>query len=145
VARQGFLLDGFPRTRRQAEALLELIGNDGIDCTIALEAPLAVVRRRLGSRRVCSRCDTPTVARNREHTVYSNRCGGTAVRRPDDTPEAIDRRLSTYDAEAAPLLAFFASWTVLVHVDSVGSPDQVFDRILEALQPVLWGAGEAVC
>jgi len=62
VKRRGFLLDGFPRTQRQAAALLQLLGSSGLDAAINLEVPAAVVRRRLLSRRVCSRCDTPTTA-----------------------------------------------------------------------------------
>jgi adenylate kinase len=71
-------------------------------------------------------------------------CGGTAVRRPDDTPDAIDRRLAQYEEEAGPLLAMFEDLGLLVTVDSVGHPAEVFERVMRSLQPVLWGTGEAV-
>jgi adenylate kinase len=144
VKRKGFLLDGFPRTQRQAASLLDLLGNHGLDAAINLEVPAAVVRRRLLSRRVCSRCDTPTTARHREHTVYCQVCGGTAVRRPDDTPDAIERRLATYEEQTGPLLGFFRDKRLLIEVDSLGSPDEVFERLMRELQPMLWGTGEAV-
>ena len=144
VQRHGFLLDGFPRTQPQAAALLDLLGATGLDAALNLEVPAAIVRRRLHARRVCSHCDTPTVARNREHTVYCQECGGTAVRRPDDLPEAIERRLATYEEQVGPLLALFSEKRLLVEVDSVGHPDDVFERVLRALRPVLWGTGEAV-
>jgi adenylate kinase len=144
VQRLGFLLDGFPRTQHQASALLTLLGGDGLDAVINLEVPAAVVRRRLVARRVCTRCETPTIARHREHTVYCQRCGGTAVRRPDDSPDAIERRLATYEEQVGPLLGFFRDRRLLVDVDSVGTPEDVFERVLRALRPILWGTGEAV-
>jgi adenylate kinase len=144
VQRRGFLLDGFPRTQRQAAGLLRLLGGHGLDAALNLEVPAAVVRRRLIARRVCTRCETPTIARNREHTVYCQACGGTAVRRSDDSPEAIEQRLATYEEQVGPLLGFFRQKGLLVEVDSVGPPDEVFERVLRALRPVLWGTGEAV-
>jgi adenylate kinase len=144
VQRFGFLLDGFPRTQPQASALLKLLGGDALDAVVNLEVPAAVVRRRLVARRVCTRCETPTVARNREHTVYCQKCGGTAVRRPDDSPEAIEKRLATYEEQVEPLLGFFREKRLLVEVDSVGPPDDVFERVLRGLRPILWGTGEAV-
>jgi len=144
VRRRGFLLDGFPRTEPQAVGLLELLSPDGLDAAINLEVPAAVVRKRLLVRRVCTRCETPTVARNREHTVYCQVCGGTAVRRPDDSPDGIERRLAAYEEQAGPLLAFFAASGVLIHIDSLGAPDDVFERLLRSLRPTLWGTGEAV-
>jgi adenylate kinase len=144
VQRLGFLLDGFPRTEPQAAGLLDLLGRAGLDAAINLEVPGAVVRRRLTARRVCTRCETPTVARNREHTVYCQACGGTAVRRPDDLPEAIERRLAAYEEQVGPLLGFFRGRRLLLEIDSTGPPDDVFDGILRVLRPVLWGEGEAV-
>jgi adenylate kinase len=144
VQRRGFLLDGFPRTEPQAAALLGLLGDSTLDAVINLEVPAAVVRKRLLVRRVCTRCDTPTVARNREHTVYCQACGGTAVRRPDDSPDGIERRLAAYEEQAGPLLGFFATAGLLVEIDSLGSPEDVFDRLMRSLQPMLWGTGEAV-
>jgi adenylate kinase len=144
VQRLGFLLDGFPRTQPQAAGLLELLGATGLDAAINLEVSAAVVRRRLIARRVCTRCETPTVARNREHTVYCQVCGGTAVRRPDDLPDAIERRLAAYEEQAGPLLGFFRDKRLLIEVDSVGAPDEVFERMMRTLRPVLWGTGEAV-
>jgi len=144
VQRRGFLLDGFPRTEPQASGLVDLLGRAGLDVAINLEVPAAVVRRRLMARRVCTRCETPTVARNREHTVYCQVCGGTAVRRPDDLPEAIERRLAAYEAQVGPLLGFFRERNLLLEIDSVGTPDDVFDALLRSLRPVLWGEGEAV-
>jgi adenylate kinase len=144
VQRRGFLLDGFPRTRAQAEGLMALMGEHPLDAVLNLDVPPSVVRRRLSARRVCTRCDTPTTARHREHTVYCQKCGGTAVRRPDDTPEGIERRLALYEDEAGPLLALFDRLGILFTIDSDGTPDEVFDRVLRSLHPAIWGTGEAV-
>jgi adenylate kinase len=144
VQRRGFLLDGFPRTRRQAAALLDLLGTAPLDAALLLDVPLDMVRCRLSARRVCRRCETPTVAMAHEDTVACRACGGVAMRRSDDTPEAIDRRLAAYEAEAAPLEQLFHDRGLLVNVDAVGDPDDVFERILVALRPTLWGTGEAV-
>ena len=71
-------------------------------------------------------------------------CGGDAVVRADDTEEAIARRLEVYETESIPLIRLFERYGVLLHVDAVGEPDEVFDRMIRALRPVLWGTGEAV-
>jgi adenylate kinase len=143
VARRGYLFDGFPRTKRQGVALLDLLGPNGLDAAIELDVPLDEVRRRLVTRRVCRRCETPAVAPGSEAEVPCP-CGGVAVRRSDDTPEAIERRLQAYEEQAGPLLRLFADRGVLVGVDSVGTTDEVFARLLQALRPVLWGEGQAV-
>jgi adenylate kinase len=144
VVRRGFLLDGFPRTQAQAQGLLDLLGTPGLHAAIHLDVPLAEVQRRLAARRVCRRCDTPTVAPAGEAVVRCPSCGGDAVVRADDTPEAIARRLEAYEAESAPLLRLFERHGLLVEVDAVGDPDEVFERMLRALRPAIWGTGEAV-
>jgi len=144
VQRRGFLLDGFPRTEPQASGLVDLLGRAGLDVAINLEVPAAVVRRRLMARRVCTRCETPTVARNREHTVYCQVCGGTAVRRPDDLRLVGCQAPLDGLGQVGPLLGFFRERNLLLEIDSVGTPDDVFDALLRSLRPVLWGEGEAV-
>jgi adenylate kinase len=144
VVRRGFLLDGFPRTVAQAQGLLSSLGNAGLDAAINLDVPVEEVQRRLASRRVCRRCDTPTVALGGELVVRCPSCGGEAVVRQDDTPEAIARRLAAHEVESVPLLALFERQGVLLTVDALGDPDEVFDRLLRRLRPAIWGTGEAV-
>ncbi len=144
VRRRGFVLDGYPRTPEQLDDLLRLLGPRGLDAAILLDVPLAEVHRRLIARRVCTRCGASILAPNGEDTVPCSVCGGVAVRRPDDTPDAIERRLATYEAEARPLVAALERRGILVEVDATGSPDEVFERLLRALRTVVWGAGEAV-
>jgi adenylate kinase len=144
VVRRGFLLDGFPRTVAQAQGLLSSLGNAGLDAAVNLDVPVEEVQRRLASRRVCRRCDTPTLAPAGEAVVRCPSCGGEAVARQDDTPEAIARRLAAHEVESVPLLALFERQGVLLKVDAVGDPDEVFDRLLRRLRPAIWGTGEAV-
>ena len=144
VRRRGFILDGFPRTPEQADHLVTLLSPGTLDGAILLDVPLDEVRRRLESRRVCVECGTSVIAEHDEDEVPCPVCGGVAVRRPDDTPEAIARRLAIYEAEAEPLLAKLRDEGVLITVDALGDPDAVFDRVLAALYPIVWGTGEAV-
>lgn len=137
VVRSGFLLDGFPRTRRQADDLERVLDPARLDAAVLLDVPLDVVRHRLGLRRVCRRCETPTVAQHGEDELVCAVCGGQAVRRDDDTPEAIEARLETHELEAAPLLRWFEDRGLLLRVDAVGSPDEVFERVHAAVAPVL--------
>lgn len=143
VRRRGFLLDGFPRTVAQTTALLDLV-DGGLDAALYLDVPTHVVRARLLARRVCPDCDAPTTALCGEDTVACHECGGKAVRRDDDTPEAIDRRLATFARTAAPVLQAFRERGLLVTIDSLGPPEEVFERVLASLRPTIWGTGEAV-
>ena len=96
---KGFLLDGFPRTDMQAQALTEMLAPAGIEVAIDIEVPDEVVTERM-------------IARGRD----------------DDTPEAIQRRLELYRAETAPLLNFYSEQNVLVSVDGLGTEEEVQDR-----------------
>lgn len=143
VRQQGFLLDGYPRTRSQAEALDGLVAPHGLDAVILLEVSLDEVRRRLTLRRVCPRCETPTVATADEPEVVCPTCGGMAVVRDDDTPDAIERRLEAHERESAPLVQWYADRGLLVRVDAMGTADAVFERVLQSVRPALVAAGHA--
>ena len=132
-AARGGLLDGFPRTIGQAEALEAMLGDDGIKLCINLEVPIELVTQRLSARRVCQECgaiytDTDVEAIS---GTCSN-CGGDVVQRSDDQPDAIRRRLETYERDTAPLLAFYEARGLLVQVDGDQSPDDV-TRAIEAV------------
>jgi adenylate kinase len=144
VDRAGFLLDGFPRTKAQAVKLLALLEPRGLDAALLLDVPRSEVERRLLARRVCPQCEAPAVALHGELTVACTSCGGVAVRRADDNPEAIARRLEAYEAQATPLEKLFAERGLLVTVDAFGPPADVFERLQRAVQPILWGEGAAV-
>ena len=106
VVNGGFLLDGYPRTPGQADALLSFVG-DRLRLALNLDVPVEVVTARM-------------VARGRE----------------DDTPESIARRLELYEAETSPLLAWAEDRGILTVVDGMGSEGEVFDRIRCVIDPV---------
>jgi adenylate kinase len=132
---KGYLLDGFPRTVAQADALVAAEGP--VDAAVALEVPDEVVLDRLTARRVCPECGWVTTTDSAIAIVACRHCGGTAVRRADDTDDAIRRRLALYESQTRPLVDWFDHRGLLVTVDGVGDPDAVFERILGALLPQL--------
>jgi adenylate kinase len=129
------LLDGFPRTLGQAEALERILGDDGIKLCINLDVPIELVTQRLSSRRVCQECGA--IYRDADVEAISgtcSNCGGDVVQRADDQPEAIRKRLETYERDTEPLLAFYESRGLLVTVDGDQSPDEVTIAIEEILR-----------
>lgn len=131
VRRRGYLLDGFPRTLAQGQALFEVLGADAADLAVEIDVPVDVVVARLGSRRVCVQCATPTSDTSPDAACAA--CGGSLHRRPDDHPEAIARRLSLYDEQSGNLLLWLDSQALLVSVDGVGHQDDVHERIVAAV------------
>jgi adenylate kinase len=128
--RRGFLLDGFPRTVAQAEALDHIAKDNPLNAVIDLVVPREMVLERLSARRVCRDCGAnyqagPVVA----SPWTCDTCGGDVVQRDDDTPESINRRLDLYETQTAPLIEYYGANSRLLPVDGVGSPDQVFERI----------------
>lgn len=134
AAARGFLLDGFPRTVAQAEALVGILGSGGLDLAVNLEVPVDVVLRRLASRRACERCganyssDAPPKVPG-----TCDVCGGRVVHREDDTEQAIRRRLDLYERETAPLIAWFRDRGLLAEVDGMGAPDDVTARLIAVI------------
>jgi adenylate kinase len=135
-AATGFLLDGFPRTKAQAEGLAEVVGPDGLDAVVELTVPTDVVVERISNRRVCQRCGATYDVGSPPAGGWDacDTCGGgPIVQRDDDREEAVRRRLDLYEQETAPLAGWYAEQGLLVPVDGVGSPDEVFERILAGL------------
>ena len=130
----GALLDGFPRTEAQAEALDQILGDDGVKICINLDVPNALVAERLSSRRVCQECGA--IYRDSDIEAISGtctNCGGDVVQRADDMPDAIHQRLEVYERDTAPLLAFYEARGLLVRVDGDQDPQTVTAEILDAL------------
>lgn len=130
-AAAGWLLDGFPRTEPQARALLDMVGENGVDVALDLEVPEDVVVERISSRRVCSECGAiySTTSPPSVEGVC-DRCGGKVVQRDDDTEEAIRRRLVIYNEQTEPLLVLFDGLGLLEVVDGVGDPESITERLI---------------
>ena len=132
---RGFILDGFPRTVFQAKELAGILAPDDLDLAIDLQVPTEVVLRRLAGRRVCQDCGANYGPDNppKEKGVCDV-CGGEVVQRPDDTEAAIRRRLDIYENETEPLIAWYMDREQLVTVDGLGTPDQVTQRLVRAIE-----------
>ena len=131
---RGFILDGFPRTVAQAEALTEITQPRGIDLAINLDVPVDVVLPRLAGRRVCVDCGANySVEQPPKYNWACDVCGGEVVHRPDDTEAAIRRRLDLYEEQTAPLIEWFEKKGNLVEVDGMGSTDDVTDRLVRTI------------
>lgn len=129
---RGFILDGFPRTVQQAEALIDILAPQLIDLVVNLEIDNETVLRRLAARRVCSDCganysvtDNPPRVRD-----ICDVCGGEVVQRDDDTETAIRRRLELYERETAPLISWYDEREMLATLPAVGTPDEVTDMVV---------------
>jgi adenylate kinase len=135
-ATDGFLLDGFPRSLRQAEALDEILAEQGesLDAALVIEVPEEISLRRLLGRRACLDCgrnysvDAPPMV-----DWTCDRCGGKVVERADDQEETIRKRLSLYHSQTEPLKAYYESKGLLRPVNGLGDPEDVFDRIASAI------------
>jgi adenylate kinase len=131
---RGFVLDGFPRTVQQADALDEMLPDPGVELVIDLEVPTDIVLKRLASRRVCVECGTNySVERPPSDPETCDVCGGKVVQRDDDTVSAIRRRLELYEEQTAPLIAWYMTKDKLVTVDGIGEPDKVTTRLIRAI------------
>ena len=131
VREHGFLLDGYPRTVGQAEAL---VGLTPIDVALNLEVPEQTVLERLSSRRVCEGCGRNySVSVRPGHDWECDSCGGKVVQRDDDKPAAIAQRLATYRDETVPTIEWFDSKGLLVNVDGLGTPEDVTERLFAAI------------
>lgn len=136
--RDGFVLDGFPRTVAQAEALARLLegGQKPIGAAVWVNVPRDELVRRLTGRRVCDRCGAMF------HLVFEppvrpgvcDRCGGTLEQREDDREETIRRRLDIYERETGPVIDWYRSSGLLREVNGVGNPDDVFGRVVSLVQ-----------
>jgi adenylate kinase len=132
--RRGYVLDGFPRTVGQAEALAEINADKPLDVVIDLEVPEEVVIQRISKRRVCTDCGTNySVDAPPRYDWTCENCGGDVVQRDDDTEEAIRHRLDLYREQTEPLIAWYQSQDLLTAVDGLGHPDEVSRRLVRAI------------
>jgi adenylate kinase len=131
-AQKGYILDGFPRTIPQAEALAEF---SSVDKVINFDIPDPAVLERLGGRRVCRSCG------HNFHIIFDkpkkeglcDHCGGEVYTRDDDKSEAVGKRLEVYRAQTAPLIDFYRSRGILVDVDARPAVNRVVENFKQSL------------
>jgi adenylate kinase len=133
----GFMLDGFPRTLPQAEALDVALGEMGssLDAVVAIEVPRDVLMGRLTARRQCRGCGRIYNVMGEMPAVQGvcDACGGEVYQRDDDTVEAATKRLDDYDAVTSQLVPYYTAQGLLHAIDGNRSVDAVFADVLAAL------------
>jgi adenylate kinase len=138
-AKDGFLLDGFPRNVAQADELNGILDELGAPLSVVLDLDVDYdeVVRRLSGRRTCKKCGhvwhiefDPT-----EIDGICDKCGGALFLRDDDQPETVRHRLEVYAEQTAPLIGFYRDAGKLVAIDALGAVEDVTERAIEALLP----------
>jgi adenylate kinase len=135
--RNGFVLDGFPRTAPQAEALDRMLEGRGLalDRVIFLDVPRPELLRRLTGRRICRNCGATyhPVSAPPQRPGRCDVCGGELYQRDDDSEAAVARRLDVYESQTAPLLAYYRSRGQLASVRGEGSVEEVAAEVKRAV------------
>ena len=129
----GYLLDGFPRTVVQAEAL---DGFSSIDVVVNFIVADDVIIKRLSNRRSCATCNTiyNLVTRPPKEEGKCDKDGGELCQRDDDTPEVISKRLATYREQTAPLIDFYKKKGNLMEIDAERLPDEIAEEVIRKLE-----------
>jgi len=128
----GFLLDGFPRTVAQAEALTELLAHENIklDAVLSYELSLETIVARLSGRRTCEKCKAVYHVQTKPAKVEGvcDACGGKLIQREDDRPESVKVRMVAYKSNTAPLADYYSRQSLLVSIPAEGSPEAIYQR-----------------
>lgn len=129
--KEGYLLDGFPRTIPQAEMLMEF---DKVDWCINLDIPQEKLVARLTGRRVCPKCGKSYHVDFLNGSTKCANCGATLAHRSDDFEEQVQERLRVYNNQTQPLIDYYKGFNKLLNVNGDGSIEEVGDRIRQALK-----------
>jgi adenylate kinase len=134
----GFVLDGFPRTVPQAEALGAVLTSKGIalDLVVNFQVLREDIVRRLSGRRSCPKCQATFHVDFAPPKVgeVCDRCGEPLAQRSDDRRDAIEMRLKVYDEQTAPLVAYYQERRLLFQLDGSGAVDVVFQHLSQELE-----------
>ena len=129
---EGWLLDGFPRTKAQAEALQNLSGVDKPTLVLGLEVPKEALISRMEGRRECSSCGKTVSLKEGQEEICED-CGGNLVKRSDDVIDSFKVRYQNYDELTLPLFDFYQEKGILERIDGTQAPDVVFEQIKQHL------------
>ncbi|GBC95797.1 Adenylate kinase [bacterium HR16] len=133
----GVILDGFPRTVRQAEMLEEILARHcwQLCGVVYLDTSEEVILQRLGGRRICPRCGANyhVVTMPPKVEGRCDRCGAELVVRPDDAPEAVRKRLEVYRKQTEPLVTFYSQRGLLERINASGEAEEVYQAVKAAV------------
>ena len=140
--KKGFVLDGFPRTYFQGQAVDEIMAerDDGQLVIVDIVVPEEELVRRLAARRICSKCGTNADSGD----SVCRQCGGTLVSRSDDDEQVVRDRLRVYTQQSKPLVEFYRDRPTFRVVDGAQPPDRVFQQIETAIQSAVARARHSV-
>ena len=136
--KNGYILDGFPRTIPQAEALTEALAKEGekIDLALDVEAPDDLIIKRMGGRRTCPNCSAiyhiETLKPKKEGIC--DLCGSELMQRKDDNEETVKNRLKIYHEMTEPLISYYKKENVLEEIDGTENLDKVFETVKEIIK-----------
>ena len=136
-AADGFILDGFPRTRKQASDLEELLDELGVplDSAVLMDVDFDILMKRLTGRRTCSKTGKllNIYFSSQEELDECTNAGGELIQREDDNEETISNRLDVYREQTEPLVDFYRDKNLLKTVDADGTIDEVYERFVAAI------------
>jgi len=132
---QGFILDGFPRTLGQAQALDRVLKERGIDKVVYIKVSTEELVRRLSGRFICRDCQAPyhEITAPPKVPGRCDQCGGELYQRSDDSPETVRKRLEVYFLETAPLIDYYKEAGKLVEIDGERGIEEVGEELIAAL------------
>lgn len=137
-AKNGYVLDGFPRTIPQAEALTNALAkiNEKLDFAIDVEVPDENIVNRMGGRRACVKCGGTYHVKYNPTKVEGicDACGGELILRDDDKPETVKQRLDVYHEQTQPLIDYYTKEGILKEVDGTIDLKDVFEAIVSILE-----------
>ena len=135
--KEGFLLDGFPRTIEQADALSQILEDLGtaLDAVVNIEVDKGLLLNRLTGRRVCKACGATYHITNNPSQVENvcDKCGGELYQRKDDNAETVGSRLDVYEAQTAPLMAYYTEKGLIKNIEGNQAMEKVLADICAAL------------
>ncbi|HXN86442.1 MAG TPA: adenylate kinase [Candidatus Binataceae bacterium] len=144
-AKPGFILDGFPRSVPQAQALAKMLDQrrESISKVIALDVPDDELVKRISGRRTCRNCN------EMYHVIFDpplnagicNKCGGELYQREDDHEDTVRMRLQVYNNETRPLLEFYGRAGLLSQIDGIGRAEDILNRMLAAIGEARYDGG----
>ncbi len=136
IRKHGFVLDGFPRAVKQAEALDEILNEmeERLNKVVSIEVPDEVVVARLAGRMGCTKCGEiyQALTKPPKREGLCDKCNGPLIVRSDDTPETIRARLRIFQETTLPVVDYYAKQGILHRVDGSGDPVEIFNQIVAA-------------